>query len=190
MVSHDSDSVYSIDGVEYSLDNLVNYISTTSTTSSYINYSDTAFLLIKPYSQSVISTHKCKNKQEHKDLISRAKSLGLHLYYAGVENLNGRYYAVQPFIIDWDSISDTNDESKDIPDLTCPHCNKVCNSSSGLALHIKSRHSDDEVEAIDQDLNKFKCPYCDKIASSSSGKTLHIKNKHPEHFREYQEGNS
>ena len=51
----------------------------------------------------------------------------------------------------------------------CSKCGKVCNSSSGLTLHLKSCNGDRKAEP------ELDCPWCHKSCSSTSGLSLHKK---------------
>ena len=109
-----------------------------------ISYKHTAFIILKAPSK-VISTHLPKSKKEHAKLLERAKSGGYYLYYAVAESRNGKYFATQPWQLDWDSVVDEPEEVKpesepETSELACPFCDKVCNSKPGRTLHVKSRH--------------------------------------------------
>lgn len=183
-----------------------------------IAYTKVAFLMVE-YPLRVVSTHQVKNRKEHKELIAKAKTKGLYLYYADVKCVDGKYYAVRPWVVDWETMPDHPDdvakrelqqtEEKELEaptSLICPYCSKQMSSTSGLTLHIKSKHLDkldryqsisaDEDDVIDRmsevetevenDLETdLKCPYCSKQMSSTSGRTLHVKSKHPDRFQEY-----
>lgn len=187
--------------------------------SDEIVYSKVVFVMVEPPSR-VISTHKANDRKEHDDLISKAKQKGLYLYRADVIHRDGKQYAAQPWLIDRDTIvqkpiprSVPKPESdvpaqKDQPvqdqpepsEFVCKYCSKSMSSSSGLTLHIKSRHpekldqpEDDVVDVIEstaapqdsEDSDELKCPFCDKKVTSTPGRTLHVKNKHPERYEEY-----
>lgn len=230
-VKRDSEEIYNIDGTEYSLDGAVEYLSSKkSHNPGEIAYSKTAFLLVEPPSR-VISAHQAKNRQDHKALIAKANVKGLYLYYADVKCRDGKYYAVKPWIVDWETVPEHPEEiakreaqqekkkakeaTKEVPEtpeqdsLTCPYCSKRMSSTSGLTLHIKSKHPDklnkhqtstmpdeddvvsraSEVEEVgqSQSLDSLQCPFCDKKMTSTPGRTLHIKSKHPERLAEYLE---
>jgi len=124
-----------------------------------INYDKVAFVLIKPPS-TVISTHRIDNRDKHDKLIRAARDQGLILYYAKVSKRGQTYCTEGPLIADEDSVNmyeagltpTDKVESVEIPktvagtpldsngDLHCPYCKSEMSSTSGLTLHIKSKH--------------------------------------------------
>lgn len=123
-----------------------------------IQYNSMAFIIIKPPSR-IISTHFIKNRDEHIDLLRKAKDKKCLVYYA---NIDDSYNVIQPWLLDRESIdnfkiihdhgfenqvepeSESEPEPEPEPeskvDLRCHICGKLCHSTSGLTLHIKSKH--------------------------------------------------
>lgn len=179
-----------------------------------ILYSETVFMMIEPPCR-IISVHRVQDQKSHKDLIIKAKQKGLYLYRANVRNRNGKIFAIQPWLIEWDTVKEQQQETRSVevevvkeqlPDkveddkptdsFICPHCSKKMSSSSGLTLHIKSKHhetSDDDIvdrveenkQAVENKQDGLQCPFCDKVTTSTPGRTLHVKNRHPERLEEY-----
>lgn len=121
-------------------------------------YDQVAFLLVKPPSR-VISSHQIKNRKEHVDLLEKAKQKKYVVYYADVKKRDGKYFAVQPWIVDFESVDNLYGPVEDLgkPAPT------------------------EEVE----DTNEIRCPFCNKKMSSTPGRTLHVKSKHPDKYDEY-----
>lgn len=164
-------------------------------------YSKTSFIMVEPPSR-IISTHQAKDDIEYQKLVSDAKKKGLCLYHANVECRDGKYFAVQPWVIDIETVPNgkprkqqaQQEQAQTVQEhpFQCPHCSKILSNSSGLTLHIKSKHAGEKVkeevketktEAEEQTLQ---CPYCKKVCSTTPGRTLHVKSKHPTRFKEYQ----
>ena len=134
-----------------------------------IDYNNTAFVLIKPPTR-VVSTHKLKNKQEHIELIETARNKSCLIYYSGIVNLAGKYYAQDPLILDENTIFTSSNHQ-----------------SEPIKIPIERQPDEqrqppaDEVESVDD----LRCPFCNKKMNSTPGRTLHVKHKHPERFEEY-----
>ncbi len=112
-----------------------------------LSYDKIAFLLVKPPSR-VISTHQIRNRKEHTALLKTAKEKKYFVYHADVERRDGKFFAIQPWIVDWESVDNIFDPSgkndaeevEDTGKLSCPFCGKKCSSKSGLTLHLKTKH--------------------------------------------------
>lgn len=233
-VKRDSESIYYLDGMEYSLKDAVEHLSSNKPQSAgEIAYSKVAFLMIEPPSR-VISTHQVKNRKDHKELIAKAKEKGLYLYYADVKCRDGKHYAVQPWIVDWETVpkhpaeiakreaqqqeaaKQEKEDAVENDSLVCPYCSKQMSSTSGLTLHVKSKHPekfdkyqamertgpDEDEDVVDraseaedteaendqsQNQTELQCPFCKKKMTSTPGRTLHVKSKHPDRLEEYLE---
>jgi len=170
VVARMDDDCFSIDDQEMTMEQAIRHLST-----SKPEFNNVAHLMMK--GSKVISTHRLHTRKEYNDLLKLARSKKNYLMIADVIERDGKWYAKQPYILDWDSLEPEKSESE----LTCPHCGMVATSSSGLTLHVRSQHTTYEEE--DEPSDELKCPYCKKRASSTSGLTLHIKSKHPEHRR-------
>lgn len=111
------------------------------------------FAIISPPC-AVISTHKVASEAEVDKLFGLAANSQNYLYSAELVVDGKRTYAKQPWKLDprhYRSEINTipmaavqpspiKDNSDSNNSLKCPHCNKTMNSSSGLTLHIKSKH--------------------------------------------------
>ena len=116
-----------------------------------IDYSSTVLLVIKPPSR-VVSSHRVKDKSEHQKILKLAFEKQHLVYSASVEHRDGKYYAIQPWVVDWDSVNalyETNGSSKVKEDskpaknvLFCPYCDHKINSKPGRTLHVKSKHQE------------------------------------------------
>lgn len=143
--------------------------------SSGLDYSRLAFFLKKQFSPTVsegpIRVH---NRQAHKDLVSRAISTKMLVWYADViKTETGKYIASHHHIIDFDSMPGSGDSSNSLePVYTCEKCGKECSSQSGLTLHQKQCEA---TSAESKAPIELACPKCGKKCSSKSGLTLHIK---------------
>lgn len=182
------------------------------------NYADIVFMMIEPPAR-IISVHKIEDDKGYKDLLSLAKLKRLLIYNAKVVIKDGKTYASQPWIVDDNTIANVTNRPKEVstkespPEIrsavaedrlevsppttdthVCGVCGKKMSSASGLTLHMKSRHTDQDKLVVKQivtkqtetsDEDSLRCPYCNKAMSSTSGRTLHVKGKHPESFKEY-----
>ena len=121
------------------------------------------------------------------------------LYYTSVEIKNGKYYAVQPWFIDWECtpgngksfIKDASEKYRDCV-VSCPFCKQEYSKLSTFVSHVVSNHSyvkdrkpkaeskQDDTEDDQVDQSGYKCPHCNKVLKSSSGRTNHIKTSHPD----------
>lgn len=171
-VSRDGDS-FIIDGKGYSASEAISVLEQRGRRKSF-PYDELAFVLVKPPSR-VISTHKVTNRSEHVDLIKMAQKRGLFLYYATVEQRENKYYAKQPWIVDWESVPEDG-VPKVQPKRTAP--------PPPDPEPDEEPESDDSVETTDDGLS---CPFCGKTMSSTPGRTLHVKSKHPDKLEEYRQ---
>lgn len=160
---------------------------------SKLNYDITAFMLKRPYSDSVVKGPlRLVGREAHRKLVEEAKSKKLYVWYAAVvPNAvdNTKYNVIRPHLIDWDSVPDRAYDLPPLPsisapiphashpaDLKCEKCGHQCNSTSGYTLHLKSHQK----TADDEGPDELKCPHCTKQCSSTSGLTLHINYSHPD----------
>jgi hypothetical protein len=122
-------------------------------------YDQVAFLLVKPPSR-VISSHQIKNRKEHAALLEKAKEKKYVVYYADVKKQDGKFFAVQPWIVDFESVDNLYGPVEELG---------------------KEKPDTGEVE----DKDEIRCPFCKKKMSSTPGRTLHVKSKHPDKYEEY-----
>lgn len=118
--------------------------------------SKSALIMVKPPSR-IISQHKSPSRAEFESLLDSAVERGYLLYSAELVKKNGKFFAVQPWVLVEESLVDG--EEPEEPE------------------------SDVEVIALIDGV--FKCPWCNKEAKSTSGMTLHIKNKHEDKIEKY-----
>lgn len=152
---------------------------------SKYNYNKVIFLLKEPYSNMVVKGPiRVNNRDAHRKLLDEAKEKQLYVWVAGViKTKEDTYQAVEPHVIDWDSIPEKSYAHKHVvdhepstprwpADLKCTKCGHQCNSTSGYTLHMKAHDRHDDVVEQTKDLQ---CPECGKKCSSTSGYTLHMK---------------
>jgi hypothetical protein len=111
-----------------------------------INFNRTAFILVKPPSR-IISHHKIKTYAEYDALIAKATESGYCLYSATMVKKSGKYFAIQPWQLNTDTIpqnvkEEPEPEQPEPNQMCCPFCDKPMNSTSGRTLHVKSNHGD------------------------------------------------
>lgn len=164
-------------------------------------------ILVEPPAR-ILSYHLYEKDLELAALKLAAISRKILLYYTVAEAKEGKYYAKQPWLIDWDTVSGNSKDfikfaSERFRDVSikCPFCESEFSKLSSYVSHISSSHSytkdrkpkvdrrPDEEEQNDQPDRKmavakksedFKCPHCDKVLKSASGRTNHIKTSHPD----------
>ena len=240
VVKRTDDDLFEIEGIEYSSQGAIEYLSSRSTTD--FKYDNIAFVTMKPRSSKIVSSYRITSRKQHLELILHAKSKGLYLYFASTSvGDGGKVTLTSPLIVDWATIPDQEEIVKpavvkakthtrdniDIDEETtkeaveevvevveiaketevtgfkCKYCAKTMSSSSGLTLHIKSKHrhlamqnnkdddDDDVVDIIKDDIinssTSLFCPFCNKRLNSTPGRTNHVKSKHPEKLQEYME---
>jgi hypothetical protein len=152
---------YIIKDNDYSLGEAAKYIQEHGSSRYKFPYDEIAFLLKKPFHSIVISKHRIKNRAQHVELLKKAKKKKCYIYFANVENKDGKWMAVEPHTIDWESVDN------------------IHGSIDGIG---KDNIISDSV--IDN-VNGLVCPYCDKAMSSTPGRTLHVKSKHADKYEEY-----
>lgn len=128
-------------------------------------YDQIAFLLVKPPSR-VISSHQIKNRKQHSELIAKAKEKKYVVYYADVKKRDGKLHAVQPWIVDFESVD-----------------NLYAPVEEPTKAKAKPKTKPDAKEVEDSD--EIRCPFCNKKMNSTPGRTLHVKSKHPDKLAEY-----
>jgi hypothetical protein len=181
-VTRDGDE-YEIEGDHYSLDRAASHITECGAKRTKgVDYSGIAFLIVKPPSR-VVSTHRVRNKTEHKQLLEKAFKKQCFLYMASVEHRDGKYYAVQPWVIDWDSVNalyETDGTPKvEFKDKPKPVKKKLSKKERDAGVAAANKPSKPEKTGL-------YCPYCDHKINSTPGRTLHVKSKHPDKLEEYQ----
>lgn len=166
-VTRTAEDEFGIGGFAYSLDDAISHLeSHGSKRSGGVDYDNVAFLMINPKAPSkVISTHQVRNRGDHQKLLQTAFKKRCVLYYASVEKKDGKHYAVEPWLVDFDSVDALYDE-KGKPKV------KLGSKSSKPEKTGKGG---------------LFCPYCDHTINSTPGRTLHVKSKHPDKIEEYQE---
>lgn len=152
-------------------------------------YDTLAFFFKRPCSEAVYKgPFRVRNKDEHRQLVERAKSEKIYLWYASVvQDEKGKYQAVPPHIVDFETVPDQPYDYVPPPnapaapveprypsDLKCPKCGIKCNSTSGYTLHMKA-HERDEQERAEKYPADLKCTVCGHKCNSTSGYTLHMK---------------
>lgn len=171
-VVRESDYEFLIENVIHSLEDAVAYIDELgSSKRKGIDYDTVVFAIMKPRSR-VVSTHRARNKKDHRKILDLAFKKQCFVYTAGVKKRNGKYYASLPWLIDWDSVDALYDELTGKP--------KVEFKNDDIKSVKKKKAKEREKPTI------F-CPFCDHKISSTPGRTLHVKSKHPKKLEEYQE---
>jgi len=169
---------YLIEDESYSLDDAAQFISESgSKRTKGIDYSSIALLIVKPPSR-VVSTHRVRNRKEHKEILDKAFEKQCFVYFATVEHRDGKYYAIQPWVIDWDSVDALYNEDG---------TPKVEFTDKPEPVKKKLTKADRDKKVTEANKPSLFCPYCDHSINSTPGRTLHVKSKHPEKLEEYQE---
>lgn len=171
--------LYRIGDNEYDLDNAAGVIKESGTSRQKFPYDKVVFLLVKSPSK-VISTHQIRNRREHAKLLELAKSKNYYIYYADVQQRNGKFFAVQPWVIDWESVDNIHDLPEQWPKKNLkpkPKCKIVENEDDVIDSLADTEGVEDKAE--------LSCPFCGKKVSSTPGRTLHVKIRHPDRYEEY-----
>lgn len=171
------ESNYLINGEQHSLKEAINIlsnntevneeVSSDSSISKTVNYDKLIFILVEPPFR-VISVHKINNEEDKQKLVNDAVKKGLLLYYSDVRQRDGKYYAAQPWLIDWASVPNDMGQRHKIAKKNSP-------PKEQYQTPTKTAESSDTI----------KCPYCNKKLNSIFGRTNHVKGKHPEKIEEY-----
>lgn len=161
-----------------------------------------AVALVEPPSR-VLSYHLCDNDLDLTCYKLAAIARKVLVYYTSTHVKDGKYYADQPWMIDWETVpgyskeflKSAGDKYKDI-EIKCPFCDTKHNKLSLYVSHVISNHSyvkdkkpvkeykpeisDNNAESENKKLeDDYPCPHCDKVLKSASGRTNHIKSTHP-----------
>jgi|CXWL01.1.fsa_nt_gi hypothetical protein len=112
----------------------------------FADYKSLVFALVKPPAK-ITQARRLKNKAEYAALLNEATTKNLLVYYAEALVKDGREYAKQPWRLDSDSMPNVNvveqpQEQTEPVGLKCPFCGKKMSSTSGITLHVKSKHPD------------------------------------------------
>lgn len=112
----------------------------------FADYKSLVFALVKPPAK-ITQVRRLKNKSEHAVLLKDAAAKNLLVYYAEAVIKEGREYAKQPWRLDTDTVSNVTvseqpQEQVESVGLQCPFCHKKMSSTSGITLHVKSKHPD------------------------------------------------
>jgi uncharacterized protein YbaR (Trm112 family) len=145
-------SQYIIDGVGLTLEKAIEALKK----QKKLTYDQIVFLLVKPPGRAV-SSHQIKSRKDHVALLEKAKEKKYVVYYADVERHGGKFFAVQPWILDTESVGSLRDLAKE---------------------------ESEPVEELENEA-EIHCPFCNKKMSSTQGRTLHVKAKHPQRYEEY-----
>ncbi|MDB4490182.1 hypothetical protein N9045_01560 [bacterium] len=178
------DDDYYIESKEYTLDSAIKFISKNK--SKGFPYSSVAFLLVKPPSK-ILGHFNIKNKQEHKELLEKAKQKQALVYYADVVVKDGRYTASQPWVVDFDSVKELYDPVEEYKPVSGIKAGKPAKYDPSLQIENEEAkvEEEEEDEPIVLVSDKLTCPYCGKEMNSTAGRTLHVKGKHPDMYEEY-----
>lgn len=96
------------------------------------------FALVRPPSK-FLSTFRPRTLAELDSLLERARTEGLLLYSAAVEQRPDGVYALPPWRLDERSLA-AEQPAVEEGGLTCPYCSYIPKSTSGRTLHMKAKH--------------------------------------------------
>jgi hypothetical protein len=151
-------------------------------------YDSVAFLLVKPPSR-VVSSHQIKSRKEHADLIEKAKQKKYIVYYADVKKVDGKYMAVQPWVVDFESVDNLYGPVENLGKPTAKPAKPKKERTPNHSQIFTSDEKDEEdiVDRLEEmeDTEGIFCPFCEKKMNSTPGRTLHVKSKHPDRYEEY-----
>jgi hypothetical protein len=147
-------------------------VSSTSSASATVNLDKIAFVMVEPPAR-IISNHIVSNEDERLALVKSALKKGLILYFSDVRVKDGKYYASQPWMIDWDSVPNNLDNRVKIASKN-KEMEKITDSEKTVS---------EESKVLDN--GTIICPYCNKKMNSLFGRTNHVRGKHPEKIEEY-----
>lgn len=213
LVYRRGDDLFLVDGENYNAEGLIKLFGLKDQKQEIVTLataetskSKTAVAMVEPPSR-VLSYHLCSNELELACYKLAAIARKILVYYTSTHIKDGKYYADQPWMIDWDTLPGqgkefirvTSEKFKD-SQIKCPFCGSEHNKLNSYVSHVVSSHSyvkdkkpvkepvkehkleQQEVKqepAADIQETDFPCPYCDKVLKSSSGRTNHIKSTHP-----------
>lgn len=122
--------------------------------------------------------YRVKDRAAHKALLSKAREEHLYVWIADVRtDGNGISRAVEPHIIDWESLPDhlnsADEQTTTNGDVVYKcGCGKICTSKPGLTLHQQKCDQTTDIKTPVQNTTGYTCA-CGKVCSSQSGLTLH-----------------
>jgi hypothetical protein len=127
-----------------------------------------------PSRGDVVSIHRAKDRAEHQQILNKAFRKRCVVYYARVEEVEGKHYAIHPWVADLESF-DALYKPDGTPKVKMEK--RKC---------VRKKINKTEVREPRQ-ANGLFCPFCSHRINSTPGRTLHVKSKHPEKLGEYQE---
>lgn len=165
-----SNDTFIIDDVCHTIQDAAKYIQINNKDSNKFPYEELAFLLKKPMTNNVVSVHQVANRKQHVELLELAKKKKCYIYYADIEGRNNKWYAIEPHVLDWESVDNLHN---------------INNENTVKENIVKENIIDENI--IDENIVKENndCPYCGKKISSTPGRTLHVKSKHFDQYQEY-----
>lgn len=181
-----------IDDAPHSLDEAAEFLKSSGKKRQKFPYDSVAFLLVKPPGR-VVSNHQIKDRKGHIELLEKAKAKKLLIYYADVKKIDGKYHAVQPWIVDFESVDNLHGPVENLgkpatkpkPVVAKPKGDRKPNHNQIFTSSDKD--DEDVVDQLDhiEETDEIRCPFCDKKMNSTPGRTLHVKSKHPDKYDEY-----
>lgn len=174
------DNAYLINGERFTLKEGVSKLvseeevqeenSSLSSNNKSTNFDKVVYIMIEPPFR-VISTHRIQSDEERIKLINDSIKKGLLLYFTDIRARDGKYYAAQPWLIEWASVP-----------------NDMSGRSKTAKKYIESdKNIEKQVINPEEQSSSLKCPYCNKVLNSKFGRTNHVKGKHQDKLAEYLE---
>jgi hypothetical protein len=175
---------YIIDNESYTKDQASMIIQENQREKGKSQYDQVAFLLVER-PNTVIATRRIRNKTEHTNLLAEAKRKKLIIWRADVKEVDGKFSAVLPWIVDWESV-DNLYENKPVPSKPIPTKSTATRTLATTPMRPMSTLEPIEPRELNIEPKGISCPFCGKSCTSTPGRTLHVKGKHPERFEEYE----
>lgn len=147
-------------------------------------YDSVMFLLVRP-NRTVVSTHRINGKKEHTELLDKAKSKNLQLYYADVMQIDNKWYTSPHWIIDWDSVDEPAEVAYEAKPREMKRTKVSLESEGPLEVLEEQAKEPEETIQVEPVQNEISCPFCNKKMTSTPGRTLHVKAAHPDKYQEY-----
>ena len=185
-VTKEGDEFY-IDETPHSIDNTISFLKDNGKSKGGkrgFPYDSVVSLLVKkPSSTIFISSHQIKDRKGHLELLEKAKSKKLFVYYADVKKKEGKFFAAQPWVVNFESVDNLFGPVENIGKISEPRV-KPKPSPPAVPTQKQTDGEDEEdvVDHIEEVEDDLRCSFCSKKCSSTSGLTLHLKSKHPDEY--------
>ena len=174
------DAYFLIKGNIFTIEDSIKIIKIINNSKKTLPFKKMLFSLVRPPSY-IISQFKVENKEEYDNIVKKAKSDNMLLYYSYAE----KSHKIHTWFLSDESTLNINKGTftltQDPIEVKKDNIESVTEMESNLENNKEMPR-----KLAEQRLSyELKCPFCGKKASSTPGRTLHVKTKHPDKYEEY-----